>query len=116
MHCRAARSILIRDGRIIDPSAGLDEVAGLYIESGRISRVVRLGESWPLADLVLEASGLIVAPGFVDVHTHLRFPGFGGKETVASATASAVRGGFTTLCAMANTQPVVDAPTILVEV
>ena len=98
--------LLIKGGRIIDPSKDIDEVADLLIEDDRVKSI---GEAAPDKDVeIFDASGLIVAPGFIDLHVHLREPGEEYKETIASGAAAAVRGGFTALCAMPNTKPVND--------
>jgi len=99
-------SLLIRDGRIIDPSQGIDEVGSLLITESKISW---RGMTPPQADYnVLHAEGLIVCPGFIDFHCHLRQPGFEEKETIATGTQAAARGGFTTICCMPNTNPPLD--------
>lgn len=98
--------LAIRGGRVIDPANGLDAVADVLIEGGRI---VSVGEgAGKEAREAVDAAGLIVCPGFVDIHTHLRQPGFEHKETIASGTLAAARGGFTTVCAMPNTEPAAD--------
>ncbi len=99
--------ILIRGGRVIDPSQGLDEVTDLLLDGGRI---VGLGRNLGAPDgcRVVTATGLVVAPGLIDVHVHLREPGQEDRETIASGAASAVAGGFTAICAMPNTDPVID--------
>jgi dihydroorotase len=90
-------------GRVIDPAAGRDEVADVLIEDGRISeRATENQES------VIDVSGYVVAPGFVDLHCHLREPGFEDAETIASGTRAAAAGGFTTICALADTRPSTD--------
>jgi len=100
------KSLLIRGGRIIDPSQGIDEVGSLLISEGKISW---RGETPPQPDYdVLPAEGLIVCPGFIDLHCHLRQPGFEEKETIATGTRAAARGGFTTVCCMPNTNPPLD--------
>ena len=100
------KSWLIRDGRIIDPSQGIDEVGSLLISEGKI---LWRGPSLPQVDYdVLHAEGLIVCPGFIDCHCHLRQPGFEEKETIATGTRAATRGGFTTICCMPNTNPPLD--------
>jgi dihydroorotase len=100
--------LLIRGGRVLDPANGLDLAQGnVLIEDGRI---VAVGPDAGDADArVVDAKGLVVAPGFVDLHTHLREPGFEYKETVESGTLAAARGGFTTVCAMPNTDPPMDS-------
>ncbi len=99
--------ILLTGGRILDPSRGYDDVADLLISDGRIADIGRdLGR--PDAAQVLDARGLVVAPGLVDVHVHLREPGQEERETIATGAASAVAGGFTGICAMPNTDPVID--------
>lgn len=101
---------LIRGGRLIDPAHGLDEVTDLLIEEGK---VVGTGRNLKAETAqVLEAKGKIVAPGFIDLHVHLRSPGQEHKETVLTGSRAAVQGGFTTVCAMANTDPVMDSPPI----
>jgi dihydroorotase len=103
------RAILIRGGRVIDPSTGFDSTADLFLADGRVAAREIRGINASDDALILDATGLIVTPGFVDLHTHLRFPGHPHKETIASGTAAAAAGGFTTICAMANTNPVVDS-------
>src|SRR5450759_816626 len=91
----------IRAGRVIDPAVGLDRIADVLLEDGRISAVAGTDVPTPDRVSVVDAAGKIVCPGFVDLHTHLRFPGFPDKETIESGTAAAAAGGFTTVCAMA---------------
>ncbi len=107
------RPLVIRAGRVIDPSAGLDRLADVLLEEGRVAHIAPPLGPVPDGAQVVDAAGQIVCPGFVDLHTHLRFPGFPDKETIASGTRAAAAGGFTTICAMANTQPVVDSPHVL---
>ena len=100
--------LLIRRGRLLDPASGLDAVGDLLVEDGRI--VAAGGQIDAAGAAVLEASGLWVAPGFVDLHTHLREPGQEYKEDIASGGRAAAAGGFTSIACMANTQPVNDDP------
>lgn len=102
--------ILIRGGRVLDPSTGRDEVADVLIEDGTIA-AVGAGLD-PHGAEVIAASGCWVAPGFFDLHTHLREPGEEYKEDIASGGRSAVAGGFTTVCCMANTHPANDDPAV----
>ena len=95
---------IIRNGRIIDPANGRDEVADLYISDGKIAAAAKDD-----ADII-DATGLVVAAGLIDIHVHLREPGFGWKETIASGARAAAAGGFTTIVAMPNTSPVADSP------
>ena len=98
--------IIIRGGRVIDPAAKFDAIADVLVADGRIAAVgAGIAEDGARE---IDARGLIVAPGFVDVHTHLRDPGFEYKEDIASGTLAAARGGFTTVCAMPNTEPAMD--------
>ncbi len=100
-------SLLIQGGRVIDPSQDIDKTADLLIKDGTI---LWLGTGKPPEDdyAVLNAAGLIVCPGFIDLHCHLRQPGYEDKETIASGTWAAARGGFTTVCCMPNTNPPLD--------
>lgn len=100
--------ILIRNGRVIDPANGRDELTDVAINRGRIARV---GRSRASAHLVIDADGLIVCPGLIDIHVHCREPGHEEEETIASAAAAAVGGGFTTIVAMPNTHPPMDNDT-----
>jgi len=102
-----ANALLIRGGRIIDPSQEIDKTGNLLIKERKIAW---LGEGMPPdADYaVLNAEGLIVCPGFIDLHCHLRQPGDEEKETIATGTRAAARGGFTTVCCMPNTNPPLD--------
>ncbi len=106
------KSLLIQNGRIIDPGQGLDETGSLLIAEGKISWLGKGEAIPPQADYdVLNAQGLIVCPGFIDLHCHLRQPGFEDKETIATGTRAAARGGFTTICCMPNTEPPLDNQT-----
>jgi dihydroorotase len=100
-------ALLIRGGRVVDPSQGLDETRDVLIEDGRISQVAPT-ISAPAGAAVLDAAGLVVAPGFIDPHVHLREPGQEYKETVATGTKAAAAGGFTAVACMPNTRPVND--------
>lgn len=105
--------LLIKGGRVIDPSCGRDETGCLVIDGGKVAAYVP-GESGPpgFAGDVIEAHGLWVVPGLVDMHVHLREPGFEWKEDIASGTRSAAAGGFTSVACMANTKPVNDHPEV----
>ncbi len=98
--------LLIKGGRIIDPSRNIDEAGDLLIEEGRV-KAPGDGAASKEAE-IFDASGLVVAPGFIDLHVHLREPGEEYKETIATGAAAAVAGGFTSICAMPNTIPVND--------
>ncbi len=101
------RPVLIRGGRVIDPASQRDETADVLLADGRVTAVGRaLGT--PDGAEVIEAKGLVVAPGFVDLHVHLREPGREDVETIATGARAAVAGGFTSVCAMPNTDPVTD--------
>jgi dihydroorotase len=102
--------ILILGARIIDPARGWDAVGDILIRDGQIvSAGDRINpDDAPAGCRVIPAAGLVACPGFIDLHCHLREPGFEYKETIASGTRAAARGGFTTLCCMPNTQPAID--------
>ncbi len=107
------KPILIHGGRLLDPAAGVDAAKDLLLKDGRVAEIASPGKLKAPADAeVFDASGLVVAPGLVDIHVHLREPGQAHKETIASGTAAAAAGGFTSLAAMANTSPVNDSPEI----
>lgn len=100
---------LIRGGRVVDPSQGLDAVRDVLVESGKIEAVVPAGSA-PGADQTVDASGLVVSPGFVDIHVHLREPGGEASETIETGTRAAAMGGYTCCFCMPNTSPVCDSP------
>ncbi|MEJ2679035.1 MAG: dihydroorotase [Gemmatimonadota bacterium] len=100
--------ILLKGGRVIDPSRGLDEVADVLLVDGRVQDVGRPGT--PDGANVRDVSGQVVVPGLVDVHVHLREPGGEHKETIATGARAAIVGGFTSVCAMPNTDPPIDDP------
>jgi dihydroorotase len=108
------KSLLIKGGQIIDPSQGLELTGSLLISEGKISWLGKGEETPPQAGYeILNAKGLIVCPGLIDLHCHLRQPGDEEKETIASGTAAAARGGFTTVCCMPNTSPPLDNQTTI---
>ena len=99
--------ILICKGRILDAANGTDMTGDVLLDGGKVAEV---GTSLsPDGARVIDASGLIVAPGFVDLHTHLREPGFEYKESIETGTRAAARGGYTTVCCMPNTEPAIDS-------
>lgn len=103
--------LLIRGGRVVDPAQGVDDRLDLLIQDGKI---LRLGRDLAAPDAqILNADGLTAAPGLVDIHVHLREPGFEAKETVSTGCAAAARGGVTTLVAMPNTRPAADCPEVV---
>ncbi len=103
--------LLIQGGRVVDPARSIDADLDILIENGKIAW---LGQHLEAEDAqMVDASGLVVAPGLVDMHVHLREPGFEAKETVATGCAAAARGGVTTLVAMPNTRPATDCPEIV---
>jgi len=105
----ATRPLLIQGGRILDPGPGRDETGSLLISGGKIAWLGRGEEAPPqTGGDVLYARGLIICPGFIDLHCHLRQPGYEEKETIATGTRAAARGGFTTVCCMPNTNPPLD--------
>ncbi len=101
------KPLVLRGGRVLDPSRGLDTVGDVLIMDGMIEHAGST-VAGPDGAEILDCSGLIVAPGFVDVHTHLREPGREDVETIASGARAAAAGGFTAVCAMPNTDPVTD--------
>ena len=103
--------LLIHGGHVIDPSQGIDQLADLLIAEGKIVRVG--GTVVPGKTMNLDATGLVVCPGLIDLHCHLREPGFEDKETIATGTKAAATGGFTTVCCMANTNPPLDNPAVV---
>ena len=102
-------SLLLTGGRVIDPSTGTDEVRDVLVQDGRIEAIAR-NVAGPDGIPRVEARGLVVAPGFIDVHVHLREPGAEHKETIRTGAQSAAAGGFTTIWAMPNTDPPLDDP------
>ena len=106
--------LLVRGGRVVDPSQNLDAVRDVRIENGVI---IQVGERLEVREPdVVDASGAIVAPGFIDMHVHLREPGQTHKETIRSGSAAAVAGGFTAVACMPNTTPALDTPAIIADV
>lgn len=103
-------TLLIRNGRLVDPAAGTDAVRDILIAAGRIAEV-RPGID-TVAQRTIDAKGLVVVPGLIDMHVHLREPGYEAKETIAAGARAAAKGGFTTVCAMPNTNPVNDDPAV----
>lgn len=102
----------IKNGRVMNPATGFDEITDIWIQDGKI---IAYGEQegFTQPEEIIDASGCIVAPGFVDVHVHFRDPGFTYKEDLETGSAAAAAGGFTTVVCMANTKPIVDCPEVL---
>ncbi len=99
--------LLIKNARVVDPANNLDDFRDILVENSRISRVAKNINNG--ADKVIDATGMIVMPGLVDMHVHLREPGREDKETIASGTRAALKGGVTTVLAMPNTDPAIDS-------
>ncbi|HJX84659.1 MAG TPA: dihydroorotase [Candidatus Angelobacter sp.] len=106
------QSLTIRNGHLIDPAQKLDGNYDILLKDGLVAEIAARGKLRGKGDDTLDARGLIVAPGFIDIHVHLREPGQTVKETIATGTAAAAAGGFTSVCAMPNTNPVNDLPAI----
>ena len=105
---------VLKGGRVVDPANGIDEIADVLIENGRIAGVGKQAVSTEQDRIeVYDVSGLIAAPGFVDMHVHLREPGAEHKETIESGAAAAAAGGFTTILAMPNTEPAADSRPVI---
>ena len=102
---------VIRNGRIIDPANKRDEIADLFLEDGNV--VAALSEIHDPKVEIIDATGLVITPGLIDIHVHLREPGFGWKETIETGAKAAAAGGFTTLVCMPNTSPPADNPSTI---
>ena len=105
--------LLIKNGRVIDPANNIDNTLDIFINQGKIIRIGKnIDPERVRRDIgkfrIIDASGKIIAPGFIDMHTHLREPGQEGKETIATGCQAAAVGGFTALACMPNTNPVND--------
>jgi len=109
----SANTWLIRGGRVIDPSQELDRTTDVLIQDGVIVAIG--GDLGADGVETLDATGSVVAPGLIDIHVHLREPGFEAKETIATGTAAAAAGGFTTICCMPNTRPALDSVEVLTD-
>jgi len=105
----SARPLLLRGGRVVDPSTGVDEVADVLLIDGLVEAIGR-GLGAPDGADERDVAGLVVCPGLIDLHVHLREPGYEHKETIATGVHAAVAGGFTAVCAMPNTDPPIDDP------
>ena len=111
---KQAYDLIIKGGRIIDPALGFGREAHLFVKDGKIAKIendtktsrIKI-DSLP-EDKVIDVSGKIVVPGLIDMHVHLREPGREDEETIVSGCQAAAAGGFTTVCCMANTFPVID--------
>ena len=101
-------SLLIQNGRVVDPVSGTVSILDLYVENGRVLQLER--DIRAEADQVIDATGMVVCPGLVDMHVHLRDPGLTYKEDIFTGTAAAARGGVTAVACMAHTKPTVDTP------
>ena len=105
-------SLLIQRGRVIDPANGIDQEMDVLLRDGRVAAVAPPGKLRGQAEKTFSARGAIVTPGLIDMHVHLREPGHSHKETIATGTAAAAAGGFTSVCSMPNTGPVNDSADI----
>ena len=107
-----SEKILLQSGRLIDPTTNRDEVVDILIGDGKIESIKKNivpSKEWKIVDL----KNKIIAPGFIDIHVHLREPGFEHKETIETGTLSAAYGGFTAVCCMPNTNPAIDDESIV---
>ena len=103
-------NLLIKNGWVIDPANGIDQLADILIKNGRIAQI---GENLKVKGRTIKAEGMFVTPGLIDIHTHLREPGREDEETILSGARAAIAGGFTTICVMANTNPCIDDKTVV---
>jgi len=105
-------TLLLKGGHLVDPAQNFDAPADVLLRDGRVQQIAKPGKAKAAADEVLDVTGLIVSPGFIDLHVHLREPGQTHKENIATGTAAAAAGGFTSVCAMPNTRPINDSPAL----
>ena len=105
-------TLLVKGGRVINPAMQQDEICDILIENGKIKEV-GANLTADKAEEVFDASGLVVAPGFIDMHVHLRQPGRSGKETIETGTQAAAAGGITRVATMPNTKPVIDSAIVV---
>lgn len=103
-------TLLIKNGRVINPATNTDEILDILIEK---ETIIKMEKNLTKADTVIDAEGCLVMPGFIDLHEHWREPGFEYKETIATGSEAAARGGFTSVCPMPNTKPVIDTPEMI---
>ena len=106
-------ALLIKNGRVVDPASSLDVVRDILIEDGKIKTVGGKQKGLQKNITIIDARGMLVLPGLIDMHTHLRDPGRPDKETIASGTRAAAKGGFTSICCMPNTTPPIDNPAVV---
>ena len=106
--------MIIKNGRLMDPASELDALVDVLIEDGRIKEIGKIENM--NGHEIIDAQGLIVAPGLVDIHVHFREPGQTHKEDILSGSRAAAAGGFTTVVAMANTNPIIDNDETLIDV
>lgn len=106
-------AMIIRGGRVIDPVSGRNDLADVLIEGGRVTGIGRVSAPEDAHDV--DATGMLITPGWIDVHVHLRQPGFDAKETIATGTAAAAAGGFVAVACMPNTKPALDSPEVIRE-
>ncbi len=104
-------NILIKNGRVINPATHFDDIADVYVVDGKVELIDT--DITKDADTVIEAGGCFVMPGFIDLHVHLREPGFEYKETIKTGAMAAARGGYTSICPMPNTKPATDSPEMI---
>ncbi|MBR5348434.1 MAG: dihydroorotase [Lachnospiraceae bacterium] len=103
-------NLIIKNGRVLDPANAIDGIRDLYVKDGVIAAVCKEGETYELAGAdVIDANGMYVMPGLIDLHVHFREPGFEYKETIETGSKSCAKGGFTGVCPMPNTKPVIDS-------
>src|SRR5512142_2396407 len=101
-------NLLIQNGRVIDPANKVDDKLDILISGGKIAKIGKPGSIPADGAEIVDAAGKLVVPGLIDMHVHLREPGFEYKETIATGTAAAQAGGFTSVCCMPNTNPIND--------
>lgn len=108
-------SLLLKNGRLIDPAVGVDAKVDILIENGKVSEIASVINDNAAGDVencIIDAGGLVISPGFIDIHVHLREPGQEHKETIATGSRAAAAGGFTSIACMPNTAPVNDNPSV----
>ena len=103
--------LLIKNGRVVDPSQKLDEICDVLVADGKIAKVAK--NITDKADETYDAAGKVVAPGFIDMHTHLREPGLEAKESIRTGTMAAAAGGITTIACMPNTKPAISTSIVV---